>query len=259
MALWVSVALGFWVGESHGQDSPPHTENKSHLTWETLRPPHDLCLPARFNDWKEAAQYDFIRSETAKYVDLRIMIDRASYTMVFQGLTPEGEIEELYRSPVGLGRYNAMTPVGLFHINHIYCYPDVKYFTDDGSEIDNLYNGLFAPLLICDSQGVCSRYEQLGLHGLNPELLPGADLEIVQRYGPVSEGCVRLPDPCGFKREIISHAGIGPLMQNQRGHYHWLRRSVSVEVVDEVGWSLFSSVLGAIGGLLDSGEPRRAP
>jgi hypothetical protein len=88
------------------------------------------------------------------------------------------------------------------------------------------------------------------LHGLNPTLLPEGNIYQSQHYGPVSAGCVRLADPCGFKREFIRHAGIGPVRSNERGHYHWLSRPVSVEVVDEIGWSVFSSIISTFGSIL---------
>ncbi len=213
--------------------------------------PNDPCLPKGSQDWKEAFQSGIYRQDPGGYIDLRLVIDRASYTMVFQGLKANGHIEELYRSQVGLGTHEAMTPVGLFYINHVYCYPGVIYFTDSGDSIKDLYAALFAPLLKCDSNGDCFRYEQLGIHGLNPNLLPSGDQGVFQLYGPVSEGCVRIPDPCGFKRTLIHFAGIGPIKRNDRGYYHWLNKPVRVEVVDEIGWSVFTSVVSAIGRLFE--------
>lgn len=245
--------LVFFVALQPAFCEPPENNGDSNGSSKenTIISQLDPCLPKGFHNWKDAYQSGIFRQDPDIYVDLRIVIDRASYTMVFQGLTEHGRIEGLYRSRVGLGTHEAMTPVGLFHINHLYCYPGVIYFTDSGTAVKDLYAALFAPLLKCDSKGNCYRYEQLGIHGLNPTLLPSGDPGVLQLYGPVSEGCVRLPDPCGFKRTLIHFAGIGPIKRNDRGYYHWLNKPVRVEVVDEIGWSVFTSLVSAIGSLFE--------
>jgi hypothetical protein len=49
----------------------------------------------------------------------------------------------------------------------------------------------------------------------------------------VSSGCIRIPNPCEFKTQLIRAVGIGPIRRNDRGCYHWLDKPVEVFIVDQ--------------------------
>jgi hypothetical protein len=81
---------------------------------------------------------------------------------------------------------------------------------------------------------------------------PGAE-------GHSSGGCIRLPDPCAFKKALTRSARLGPLRKNERGSYHWLERPIEVLIYDdkatilsllEEGIGLVSRRVGSALGLL---------
>ena len=196
----------------------------------SLPAPNDPCLPSLFRDWHEAAQDTRGQAQEQGFVRLRIVLDRSAFRMAIEGLRKDGEAEVVYESPVGIGDLNTPTPEGDYVINHIYPYPDVLYFSEAGERVSGLYKGFFAPLLVCDDSGVCARFQDLGMHGFDASALPDTRAVRHESEGPVSAGCIRIPDPCAFKAALVRLVGVGPLRRNDRGSYHWLDRPVDVVI-----------------------------
>jgi hypothetical protein len=194
-----------------------------------LQPPDDPCLPLLYRDWQELGLYDPEESGS-RFNAVRLLIDRSQFMLTVEGILPDGSTEDVYFTHIGLGDLNTPTPAGRFFINHLYCYPDVVYFDPDLGPIPHLYNGFLAPLLACDKAGRCRRFRQLGLHGFDSSVYPDSYQLIDQTYGPVSGGCIRVPEPCKLKALLISLVGVGPLMQNERGCYHWLNQPVEIVI-----------------------------
>lgn len=191
-------------------------------------PPDDPCLPPLYKDWREMSLHNQENVSYHGFAGFRIHIDRSNFEMTFEGIHRDDSVEEIYRTHVGLGDTESPTPEGKFLINHVYCYPDVVLFDESGSPVPAVYDGFFAPILLCDEQGRCERHRELGMHGFHH---PGAaDLQVtsVNTYGAISSGCIRLPDPCKFKASLIRLVGIGPMKRNDRGSYHWLNKPVEV-------------------------------
>jgi len=151
---------------------------------------------------------------------------------MLEGVRKDGSVEEVYRTHVGLGDVNSPTPDGNFVINHIYCYPDVVFFTVSGDRVPGLYNGFFAPLLLCEDRKHCKRFRDLGIHGFQGSAARRHNVSVasMDTYGAISAGCIRVPDPCRLKSELIRLVGIGPVKTNDRGTYHWLAKPVEVVI-----------------------------
>jgi hypothetical protein len=147
-----------------------------------------------------------------------------------EGVRADDSVEEIYRTTVALGDPDSPTPEGELWINHVYAYPDVVFFHASSEPIGGLYNGFFAPLLVCDDRGRCQRHHDLGIHGFHPAASPLTAAMRPDTYGAVSGGCIRLPDPCAFKSALIGSVGVGALRRNDRGTYHWLNKPVRVVI-----------------------------
>ncbi len=194
-------------------------------------PPNDPCLPGLYTDWQELGKNEPVGKRKG-FVAFRIVVNRTNFTLSFEGLKRDRTTEQIYATHVGLGDMRTPTPEGAFLINHIYCYPDVLYYDHSSEKIRGLYNGFFAPLLVCDRNGKCSRHRDLGIHGYNKNGMRSRNAG-AQTYGAISAGCIRVPDPCKLKSEIIRYVGIGPIRQNERGTYHWLAKPIQVVVSDD--------------------------
>jgi hypothetical protein len=196
-----------------------------------LAPPNDPCLPTLYRDWQELSAEEQ-GSRAREFIAYRIVINRTSFLLSFEGLRRDKTVQQIYSTYVGLGDLNTPTPEGHFIINHIYCYPDVLYFDPSSQKIAGLYNGFFAPILMCDQRGHCSRYRELGIHGYNKNGASGRASR-AQTYGAISAGCIRVPDPCRLKTELVRFVGIGAIRQNERGSYHWLNKRIEVTIADK--------------------------
>jgi hypothetical protein len=192
------------------------------------RVPDDPCLPSLYKDWHELSQEAKTEGQGRGFGQFRIVLDRSRFTLSFEGLRQDGSAQVLYQSPCGLGDVETPTPEGQFVINHVYCYPDVVFFGNSGERVPQLYNGFFAPVLLCDEQGRCDRFRELGIHGFTASAHPQPTEVRRETCGAVSSGCIRVPDPCKLKAELIRTVGIGPLKTNDRGTYHWLDKPVAV-------------------------------
>ncbi len=191
----------------------------------------DPCLPPLYKDWQEFSIFSRELSNKSPS-RLRIVIDRTMFELVLEELGHGDETPEIvYKTEVALGDLRSPTPEGSFIINHIYCYADVMFFTASQEKVANLYNGFFAPLLRCDAIGKCQRYKDLGIHGFCPEARPNPTIR-PETFGAVSAGCIRLPDPCTFKKHLIMRSSLGPRRINERGSYHWLKKPVEVLIVN---------------------------
>ncbi|MBI4964952.1 MAG: L,D-transpeptidase [Desulfomonile tiedjei] len=193
--------------------------------------PDDPCLPGLYKDWRELSQDSLSGDRGNGFARVRIVINRSDFNLVLEGIRRDGAVEEIYRTPVALGDIESPTPEGEFIINHAYCYPDVAFFPADADPIPGLYKGFFAPILACDEDGRCERFQELGMHGFEATALPNHRGMRVDTYGAVSAGCIRLPDPCKFKSVLAAAVGLGPLKKNDRGSYHWLNKPVQVSIV----------------------------
>lgn len=213
---------------------------------QSLLAPDDPCLPPLYHDWRELAEDR--RGDAARLglSRVRVTIDRSKFMLIMEGIRHDESIREIYRTPVGLGDPWSPTPRGRYYINHVYCYPDVVFFDQDESPISDLYNGFFAPLLLCDGSGRCDRFHDLGIHGFHASAHPSPSTIRPQTDGPVSAGCIRVPDPCRFKMELVRLAGIGPIRRNKRGSYHWLSRPIEVLITNEYPWSEGELAVGRI-------------
>jgi len=215
-----------------------HSPVADHNYWDDalgdlLQPPPDPCLSPAYSDWREFVLEKGKKTPHKDIATVRIIIDREAFLLTLQAVLPDGSIQEIYQTQVALGDWDTPTPEGRFLINHIYCYPDVVFYDLNRDRIPVLYKGFLAPLLECDEDGRCERFRELGIHGFDPSVFPEADHPALATSGAVTSGCVRIPDPCGFKAALIPVVGIGPVKRNDRGCYHWLDRPVEVWIVDE--------------------------
>lgn len=197
------------------------------------QPPPDPCLSATFSDWREFSLEEVKNTPHKDVAAVRIIVDREAFLLILLAVLPDGSIREIYQTQVAVGDMDTPTPEGRFLINHIYCYPDVVFYDLNRDRIPVLYKGFLAPLLACDENGRCERFRELGIHGFDPSVFAEADHLVPETSGAVTSGCVRIPDPCGFKAALIPVVGIGPLKRNDRGCYHWLDRPVEVWIVDD--------------------------
>ena len=168
------------------------------------------CLPRLYRNWQELGVANAEADSRHRYHQIKLFIDRSHFLLTVAGVTADGSTEEIYWTHIGLGDVTSPTPAGRFLVNHIYCYPDVLYFDPDGGQVPHLYNGLLAPLMVCNRQGKCHRFRGLGLHGFDVSTFPNADQLIDQTYGPVSGGCIRVPHPCRLKALLVRLIGVGP-------------------------------------------------
>lgn len=251
IALALSVAVGVSI-PSPTTAAPPLPEcpdwtdfPSPHHGIAPPRPPSDPCLPPDVTDWRELTLRQKEQHLEGNYSAARIIIRRDTFELVLEGLRGDGTAEVVYTTTVGLGDAGSPTPTGTFILNHIYCYPDLILYDDRETKIPNVYKGLLAPLMFCDETGRCTRYHDLGLHGFEAAAHPNRDRIRAETVGPVSSGCIRVPDPCGFKTALIRLVGVGPVRKNERGCYHWLRRPVEVWIVDDEV-SLVSLVTGGL-------------
>jgi hypothetical protein len=231
------------VGEFRARDRPGLPDDDFVAAPRPPFVPDDPCLPPLYKNWYEFSAD--VREEDAarEFVGFRVLLDRSTFVLKFQGLRRDGSIKTIYASPCGVGELNSPTPEGRFLINHVYIYPDVAFFGSSGDPHRGLYNGFFAPLLVCDDDGLCQRFQELGIHGFNPSAYPDPSAIRLEACGAVSGGCVRLPDPCRFKTALIRLVGIGPAKRNDRGVYHWLNKPVEVLISgDYPGANDFGSV-----------------
>jgi hypothetical protein len=183
-----------------------------------------------YKNWSEFSADARDNDPEHGFVAFRILLDRATFTLQLQGLHRDKSAETVYQSSCGIGEIDSPTPEGRFIINHVYSYPDAAYFGTSGEPHRGLYKGFFAPLLACDDDGLCQRFQELGIHGFNPSAYPDPAAIRPETCGAVSGGCVRLPDPCKFKTTLIRLVGIGPPKRNDRGVYHWLNKPVEVVI-----------------------------
>jgi hypothetical protein len=239
------------TGESTPESAPVWPlRSDSESVQELPQPPPDPCLPALYRDWRELNAQEKKKGPQEQFAACRIIIKRETFHLIIEGIRSDGSAEEIYETHVALGSIDTPTPAGRFLINHIYCYPDVIFYDPEREKIPALYNGFFAPLLVCDDQGNCERFRELGIHGFDPAAYRQPVSFEAATYGGVSSGCIRIPDPCRFKTELISLVGIGPLRKNDRGCYHWLEKPVEVFIVNDET-TLVSLVRG---GLLQIGN-----
>jgi len=203
-------------------------------------------LPPLYRDWRELAEERREDSGKLGLARIRVTIDRSKFLLTMEGIRHDESTREIYRTQVGLGDPWSPTPRGRYYINHVYCYPDVVFFDQDEAPIADLYNGFFAPLLLCDGSGRCDRFHDLGIHGFHASAHPNPATIRPQTDGPVSAGCIRVPDPCRFKMELVRLAGIGPIRRNERGSYHWLNRPIEVLITNEYPWTDGELALGRI-------------
>jgi len=233
------------ITENQTYESTPSLPREHNVAPGTLLPPEDPCLSQFYGDW-----YDYNRQARGGDVSIakhaRIVIDRSMFNLQIEQCQPGSFMEEIYSTPVALGDLRSPTPEGTFIINHVYCYPDVLFFSSSQEAIPNLYNGFFAPLLECDVKGNCRRLNDLGIHGFTPEARPDSSIR-PETFGAVSAGCVRLPDPCTFKRHLLRRVELGPLRRNDRGSYHWLKRPLEVIIVN--GYSRIDPTAGFLDSL----------
>ena len=125
---------------------------------EPLLPPDDPCLPSIFKGWEELSIQSSFLEPQDRYVAARIVVDLENFHLVLEGIRPDGTVEPVYETDVGVGDPYTPTPQGRFLINHVYCYPDVLFYDQARREIPSLYKGFFAPVLFCDEEGSCKRF-----------------------------------------------------------------------------------------------------
>jgi hypothetical protein len=197
----------------------------------SIVPPDDPCLPQLFKDWQEFGADAHAESARSEFTRFRININRSTFQLSLEGVRRDESAQEIYLTPVALGELNSPTPAGHFLVNHIYCYPDVVFFDGaSAAKVPNLYQGFFAPVLACDEAGHCERFRDLGIHGFDASAHPRRRTIVAATNGAVSGGCIRVPDPCRLKSELIRVVGVGPLKKNERGCYHWLKHPVEVVI-----------------------------
>lgn len=214
-------------GATHAVPSPLPEDKATQRQPQTS---DDPCLPGLYKDWRELSQEAHSGLRENGFARVRIVIDRSEFNLVLEGIRKDESVEEIYTTPVALGDIDSPTPDGEFIINHVYCYSDVVFFPVDADPIPGLYNGFFAPILACDEDGRCERFQELGLHGFQASALPIHTRIRSAPSGAITAGCIRLPDPCKFKSALTSVIGLGPLKKNERGSYHWLNKPVHVVI-----------------------------
>jgi len=219
-------------------DTTPQVQNETAPESQTLLekiPPHpaDPCLPPLYRDWRELGVKYRENGIRQRFAEIKVVIDRSLFLLTIHGISADNSSEEIYRTQVGLGDPQSETPRGRYHINHVYCYPDVVFFDASSNPVPDIYNGFFAPLLLCDGSGRCDRFKDLGIHGFHASAHPDPASIRPETEGPVSGGCIRVPDPCRFKLELVRLVGVGPIKKNERGTYHWLNRPVEVLITGE--------------------------
>jgi hypothetical protein len=192
--------------------------------------PTDPCLPSPYHDWRDFSRDHKDFAQRNGFKSVRVIIDRSTCTLELQGLRSDASTITVYATSVAIGNVSTPTPSGTFVINHLYCYPDVMFFGGEAQPVPGLYRGFFAPLHVCTEEGRCERYRDLGIHGFNAAAFPRENGISPETQGTVSGGCIRVPDPCRLKRELIRAVGLGPMRKNDRGCYHWLNRPVVVSV-----------------------------
>lgn len=218
------------VPSSIESQKPPQEPEPIYMP-PALTAPNDPCLPQLYTNWQEFAQ-ESRENRGFEFKIIRILIDKNRFELLVEGTTNDNAVYDIYRTFIALGDVHSPTPDGSFLINHIYCYPDVVFFDTSGQPVPGLYNGFFAPLLACDAEGKCQRHRDLGIHGFQAAAIPPGRHISPATFGAVSAGCIRVPDPCSLKKAIIAAAGVGPLKQNDRGSYHWLKKPVEVVIGD---------------------------
>ena len=216
------------------KETTPERNVPGPVTTEQVLPPSvDPCLPPLYRDWRELGVDNRENGTGPRFAEIKIVIDRSLFLLTVQGINRDDTSEEIYRTQVGLGDPRSETPRGRYFINHVYCYPDVVFFDGISNPISEIYNGLFAPLLLCDGSGRCDRFRDLGIHGFHASAHPDPASIRPETEGPVSGGCIRVPDPCRFKLELVRLVGVGPLKKNERGSYHWLNKPVEVLITGD--------------------------
>jgi hypothetical protein len=219
-----------------------------------LLPPIDPCLKKGFTDWQDLCVHGAGTTSHDQFIGYRIVIYRAKYQLTLQGIKRDGSVESVYQTPVGLGTYDSETPLGRFLINHVYCYPDLLYYTEDNRIVPAVYDGFLAPLIACDDEGNCGRYRGIGLHGFNAAAYPDPGA-VAESEGPVSAGCIRVPNPCSFKSQLIRRVGVGPVKKNDRGSYHWLKRPVEVWIFEDEDFTILSILQSGLRGFMQIFSP----
>ena len=199
---------------------------------KAIEAPIDRCLPALYRDWSEASNYFANNPKYPRFVGARIIIDVQTFHLTLEGILGDGSPVIVYETEVGIGEPQSPTPEGEYVINHVYCYPDVMYFSGNHHKVPGLYKGFLAPLLICRKHGRCRRYRGIGIHGFEASAYPHPEEILHETYGQVSAGCIRLPDPCAFKTALVQTVRLGPVRKNERGTYHWLKTPIDVIVVN---------------------------
>ena len=210
------------------------------------KPPEDPCLPRLFHNWQELGLTGHEADEEREFRSIKLLIDRSNFMLTVVEESQDGSLDEVYRTHIGLGDTETPTPAGRFIINHVYCYPDVVYFDANGEAVPRLYKGFLAPLMRCDKAGKCTRFRALGIHGFDASAYPDSDQYYEQTCGPVSGGCIRVPDPCELKELLIRLVGVGPTRKNDRGCYHWLNHPVEVLIDGEYPWFNEDSTVGSL-------------
>jgi hypothetical protein len=210
------------------------------------QPPEDPCLPRLFHNWQELGTMGHEGDEEREFRSIKLLIDRSNFMLTVVGELRDGSLDEVYQTHIGLGDTDTPTPAGRFIINHVYCYPDVVYFDANGEAVPRLYKGFLAPLMRCGKAGKCTRFRALGIHGFDASAYPDSDQFYEQTYGPVSGGCIRVPDPCELKELLIRLVGVGPTRKNDRGCYHWLNHPVEVLIDGEYPWFNENSTVGSL-------------
>lgn len=237
LAPWEDPQIVTSETRSLSTDTTAERESAEPVTEQTVRqaipPPRDPCLPPLYRTWRELGDSESPDPKGPRYDRARIIIDRSRFILALQGVRKDGSVKDVYVTSVALGEHATPTPVGRFFINHIYCYPDVLFFAENGARVPAVYDGFFTPILACGPDGACERFRELGIHGFNGTAFPNPALVRHETRGPVSSGCIRVPDPCRFKTELVRLVGVGPLERNDRGCYHWLEEPVDVLIVDE--------------------------
>lgn len=208
----------------------PEDNHRSRQMDVDLRVIDDPCLPRLYKDWEEFSVDHEEYRRSNRIIAARIVVDTVKFSLTLEAILPGSEIKPVITQNVGVGDIRTPTPEGSFIINHIYCYPDVMFFGDNAKPVSGLYNGFFAPLLVCDEHNNCARHKSMGIHGFEGIFHPGHVSITPGTYGAISGGCVRISNPCSLKIELMRIVGVGPIRKNDRGCYHWLKKPVQVVV-----------------------------
>lgn len=211
------------------QSTPANQTNENDKSPE-VKTPDDPSLPSLYKDWSEFSADSEEYRRKNRIAGARIVINLQSYNLVLEAISDNGDTKSVVSQNVGVGNIQSPTPEGEFIINHIYCYPDVLLFDANSNPVPGVYDGFFAPLLVCDGKSNCRRVKELGLHGFQGKFYPNFAGINPGTSGAVSAGCVRIPNPSSFKMELIRVVGIGPIKKNERGSFHWLKKPIPVVV-----------------------------